>query len=74
MPTILLASQKEPMFTGPNRREFLSTLAAFPLFPLEEQKPDLILHGATIHTVDPKQPQAQAIAISADRILAVGSN
>ena len=62
------------MSTGPNRREFLSTLAAFSLFPLEEQKPDLILHGATIHTVDPKQPQAQAIAISADRILAVGSN
>lgn len=62
------------MSTSPNRREFLGTLAAFSLFPVEEQTPDLILHSATIHTVDPKQPHAQAIAISGDRILAIGSN
>jgi predicted amidohydrolase YtcJ len=62
------------MSTSPNRREFLGTLAAFSLFPLEQQRPDFILHSATIHTVDPKQPLGQAIAISGDRILAVGSN
>jgi predicted amidohydrolase YtcJ len=62
------------MSTAPNRREFLGTLAAFSLFPLEEAKPNLILHSATIHTVDPKQPQAQAMAICGDRILAVGPN
>jgi predicted amidohydrolase YtcJ len=73
MPSILV-SQKEPMSTAPNRREFLGTLAAFSLFPLEQQEPNIILHSATIHTVDPKQPQSQAMAISGDRILAVGPN
>ena len=34
------------------RREFLGTLAAFSLFPLESEKPDLILHNANIFTVD----------------------
>jgi predicted amidohydrolase YtcJ len=62
------------MVTSPTRREFLGTLAALSLAPLEEQKPELILHNATIHTIDPKQPHAQAIAISGDRILAIGSN
>jgi predicted amidohydrolase YtcJ len=62
------------MPSNPNRREFLGTLAAFSAFPLEEQRPDLILHNATIHTVNPREPHAQAIAISSGRILAVGSN
>jgi hypothetical protein len=30
------------------RREFLGTLAAFSLFPLESERPDLILHNANI--------------------------
>ena len=34
---------------------------------------DLILRGATVHTVDPARPRAQAIAIQGDRILAVGA-
>jgi predicted amidohydrolase YtcJ len=56
------------------RREFLGTLAAFSLFPLESQKPDLILHNANIFTVDESQSYAQAVAIVNGRFLAVGSN
>ena len=39
-----------------------------------ESTPDVIYHNATIITMDPDQPQAQAIAIKGDMILAVGSN
>jgi predicted amidohydrolase YtcJ len=56
------------------RREFLGTLAAFSLFPLESEKPDLILHNANIFTVDESQSYAQAVAIANGRLLAVGSN
>ncbi len=58
----------------PNRREFLGTLAAFSLFPLEEEKPDLILHNGNIVTVNTKEPRAQAIAISRGRILGIGKD
>ena len=58
----------------PSRREFLGTLAAFSLFPLEEEKPELVLHNGSIFTVNPGQPRAQAIAISGGRIIAVGSD
>jgi len=34
---------------------------------------DTIIRGATIYTMDPAQPRAEAIALRADRILAVGS-
>lgn len=37
-------------------------------------KADLILKNATIWTVDPKQPIAEALAVSKNEILAVGSN
>jgi hypothetical protein len=33
------------MTDGTARREFLGTLAAFSLFPLEQEKPDLNLAG-----------------------------
>jgi predicted amidohydrolase YtcJ len=56
------------------RREFLGTLAAFSLFPLEVEKPDLILHNANIFTVDEAQPHAQAVAIANGRFIAVGGN
>src|SRR5439155_23428585 len=36
--------------------------------------PDLVLHGGKIVTLDGKTPEAQAIAIRGDRILAVGSD
>ena len=58
----------------PSRREFLGTLAAFSLFPLEQEKPDLILHNANIFTVNGKEPHAQAVAIARGRFLAVGSD
>src|SRR6267154_293129 len=64
------------MFAGlnPNRREFLGSMAAFSLFPLEIQKPELILYNANIFTVDDGLPHAQAVAICLGRFFAVGSN
>jgi predicted amidohydrolase YtcJ len=62
------------MTNGTSRREFLGTLAAFSLFPLEQEKPDLILYNANILTVNAKEPRAQAVAISSGRFLAVGSD
>lgn len=34
----------------------------------------ILIHNAVVHTVDAKQPRAEAIAIRGDRILLVGSN
>ena len=36
--------------------------------------PELILYNATVHTVDPADSVAQALAIGLGRIVAVGSN
>ena len=58
----------------PSRREFLGTLTAFSLFPLEEERPELVLYNGNIFTVNPGEPHAEAIAISGGRILAVGSD
>jgi predicted amidohydrolase YtcJ len=44
------------------------------LAALAQERPALILRNAEVLTVDPRQPRAEAIAIAADRILAVGSN
>src|SRR5258708_1134149 len=63
------------MGMNPTRRKFLGTMAgtaAVSLFPLEEEKPELILHNGNIMTVNPREPRAQAIAISRGRIVAVG--
>jgi predicted amidohydrolase YtcJ len=62
------------MTNGTTRREFLGSLAAFSLFPLEQEKPDFILHNGNIWTVNAKEPRAQAVAISHGRFLAVGSD
>lgn len=62
------------MHKEPSRREFLGTLAAFSLLPLEEETPDLVLHNANIYTVNAKEPRAQAVAISRGRIFAIGSD
>lgn len=35
---------------------------------------DLILHGAVVYTVNPSQPNAEAVAIRGDRIVMVGSS
>jgi predicted amidohydrolase YtcJ len=37
-------------------------------------QPSLILTGGTLHTIDPSQPHATALAIADDRILAVGDD
>src|SRR5260370_21150996 len=59
---------------NPTRREFLGSVAAFSMFPLEVEKPELILYNANIFTVDDAQPRAQAVAIANGRFLAGGSN
>src|SRR5262245_62005012 len=65
------------------RREFLGTMgiaAAGACFPAElawaweQEKPELILHGGNIWTVNAREPKAQAIAIARGRILAVGND
>ena len=62
------------MPNGTTRREFLGSLAAFSLFPLEQEKPDLILYNGNILTVNDKEPRGQAVAIARDRFLAVGTD
>ena len=59
---------------NPTRREFISSAAAVSMFPLEEEKPELVLHNGNVVTVNPREPRAQALAISRGRILAVGSD
>jgi len=59
---------------GPSRRQFFGSLAAFALFPLEQEKPELILYNANILTMNGTEPRAQAVAIAGGRFLAVGSN
>ncbi len=57
-----------------SRRDFLYGVGAFALLPLARLEPELILYNGNIWTVNDKMPRAQALAISGDRILAVGSN
>jgi len=57
-----------------SRREFIAGLGALALFPIERTEPDTILHNANVWTVNPRQPRAQAIAISNGRFYAIGSN
>lgn len=61
------------MYARQSRRQFLGVLGAASAYAART-RPDVILHNATIHTVDPSQPSAQAVAIAGDRLLAVGSN
>jgi predicted amidohydrolase YtcJ len=60
-----------------SRREFLHGLGAFgalSFLSLERTEPNLILYNGNLWTVSPRQPRAQAAAISGGRFLAVGSN
>lgn len=62
------------MTTAPTRREFLGAMAAFSMFPLDEEKPELILHNGDFWTVNASAPRAEAVAIARGRFLAVGKN
>jgi hypothetical protein len=51
------------------------TVAAFAAISAQAPAPaDLIVHNATIYTVDPARPIARAIAVRGDRIVAVGED
>jgi len=58
----------------PNRREFLKSVSAASLLPLEQTRAELTLHHGNIITVDDRQPKAEAVAIAGGRLFAVGSN
>jgi predicted amidohydrolase YtcJ len=60
----------------PSRRQFLGSLGALAVGPLDLDRvsPSLVLYNANIHTVNARQPHAEALAIADGRILAVGSN
>src|SRR5437870_1013407 len=62
------------MTDGETRREFLSSVVAFSLFPLEQEKPDLILHNGHVATMNASEPVAEAVAISRGRFFAIGKN
>ena len=62
------------MATNPTRREFLGSMAAVSMFPMEEEKPELVLHNGNVVTVNAREPRVQAVAISRGRIVAVGSD
>lgn len=57
-----------------NRRTFLASFSPLVMLPFYQQSIDLILYNANIITVNPNQPSAQAIAISSDKIIAVGTS
>ena len=47
--------------------------AAGPVRGLATGRADLIVSGATFHTIDPAHPRVEAMAVRGDRILALGS-
>ena len=49
-------------------------MAAVSMFPLEEERPELVLHNGNVVTVNAREPRAQAVAIARGQILAVGSD
>ena len=65
-----------------SRREFVFgmgaigafTLFSSDLFSIDRTEPELILYNGNFWTVNPRQPRAQAVAISGGRFLAIGSN
>ena len=60
---------------SPSRREFLGYVGAAAILPrFLPDAPELVLHNGRILTMNPAQPTAQAVAVAAGRILAVGSD
>lgn len=61
--------------SGLSRRSVIGcAFAAAGFAPASRVEPELVLHNGRIWTVDPRQPEAQAVAIAGGRILAVGSD
>jgi predicted amidohydrolase YtcJ len=56
-----------------NRRQFVGALGTAAALRGASIRADLILYNANIHTMDAANPQAQAVAISGGRFLAVGT-
>jgi len=56
-----------------SRRQFVGVLGAGTALRGASVKADVILYNATIHTMDPANPSADAVAISNGRFLAVGN-
>jgi predicted amidohydrolase YtcJ len=52
----------------------MSLLGASSLFALDRVEPELILYNGNFWTINPRQPRAQAAAISRGRFFAIGSN
>jgi predicted amidohydrolase YtcJ len=62
-----------------SRRDFvfgLGALGALSMvsWSMDRTEPETILYNGNFWTVDPRQPRAQAVAISGGRFLAIGSN
>jgi len=57
-----------------SRRQFVSSIAALSLVSFGKTEPEIILFNGNIFTVNPKEPSAQAVAISNGRLMAVGDN
>lgn len=58
------------LLTGCDRQPAPGAVAA----DAEREPADLILTGAIVHTMNPAQPRAEAVAVGGGRILAVGSD
>jgi predicted amidohydrolase YtcJ len=56
-----------------NRRQFVGILGAATALRGASVRADLILYNANIHTMDPANPEATAVALSGGRFLAVGA-
>lgn len=52
----------------------LLLLASTPAFAQTAPPPTYVLHDAVVFTADPDRPRAQALAISGDRVVAVGTD
>ena len=57
-----------------HRFAFPATLALVALVGFPTHAADLVIRGARVLTMDPERPEAQAIAVTGERIVAVGSD
>lgn len=62
------------MMTSIPRRRVLTGLAALPLLGFRQTEPDLVLLHGRIWTGNSAQTEVEALAISGDRVLALGSD